>query len=436
MISRQKIAIIGADASGFHIFNTIYRSDDRYEVAIFINPSVKSFSSRYPAKLAGSNYPAGIPIMSSLKFQEFIKNNSIEKCIFSHYCVTSSQYLNLAAQCLAAGCTVLSHSLESTRLNPPKPLVTFSSDTQFDIPILIKILSTYKASGLKPIVAFYGIIQGLAAGEPFQRFNSVKDFEKISKYLTDHQRDVCEAALRDNFSLIFLYDFDQFCQSAIRDSSFDIVVVANMNNLPCFFRSHLQIHAFDDFTFGQVVSQHPSSIIAEQANILIHAHIKDQDCIKKLLHKEDERKVVEMTVTYSAKDAHSMKGKKCLLVDDPYPTTTCCAVHSISKHIAEFFGAIPVPPPSERSPSVGSIYFEPSEAQWPAMIPPETAGARKKFEVVGDDSFEIVASSTNTPIAAPEGKQLFQFSFKVDTSTLTEEVLELPAGAFVKQRLR
>jgi hypothetical protein len=52
-------------------------------------------------------YHSTIKIIPVAKYQSYLLNNKIEKCALSHYCVTSSLYLNIAAQCLAAGCTVI-----------------------------------------------------------------------------------------------------------------------------------------------------------------------------------------------------------------------------------------------------------------------------------------------------------------------------------------
>ena len=67
-MSRTNIAIFGADAAAFHIFNMIYSSDDRYDVQFFLNIEDQlltgSNSVKYPCISNSSLYPNGIPIIS------------------------------------------------------------------------------------------------------------------------------------------------------------------------------------------------------------------------------------------------------------------------------------------------------------------------------------------------------------------------------------
>jgi hypothetical protein len=174
---RTKVAIIGADASAFHIFNKLYRSDDRFEVSFFLNldpEDTDSSNRRYPPVLCGPSNERGIPIFAFAPLQHRLVDQAVEKCIFASSCVTSSHYLFLAAQCLAAGCSVTSHSLHSTQTPPSKPLVSFFADTQFDLLVLLRLLAFYRGVwGYKPAAVFS------ATGEVLRAMQS---------YLSDHPR--------------------------------------------------------------------------------------------------------------------------------------------------------------------------------------------------------------------------------------------------------
>ncbi|EAY22989.1 hypothetical protein TVAG_182250 [Trichomonas vaginalis G3] len=442
-MNRTKIVFIGADASVFHIFNTVYRNDDRFEILFFINPYTSSAlnqNTKYPPNLAGPIYPQGIPILNLVKFQTMLTNYKVEKCIFSQLLVTSGSYLNFAAQCLAAGCQVISHNLDLTRLTPPKPLASYFSDSQFDYEILKKIIDVYtKSSKLIPIVAISGPLSGLS-GEPFKRFNDAGNFVKSKLILDDHTRNICENLLQSSIPIIFIYDFDKFCQNAVRDNSFDMIIHLGFNSLPCFFKSHLQIYSCDDFTFPEDISHHSSSIIAEQSDLIIYAYLKSPDGINKFKHKIDSRKYTSLNVNFSVQSDVLLSSKPILLVDDPYPTRNCTAVRSISKGIAEQLHVQIYELPKTSDPNViGSIFFEPTEKEWPALIPPESvdqlriaqfADAMKKIDV------DTVLSSAqrSLPPQALVGKKLAQVKFDVDTTPITEDFLELPASAFIKQR--
>ncbi len=60
---RTRVLIMGAAGRDFHNFNTVYRGNKTYEVVAFTATQIPNIDGRkYPAKLAGTLYPKGIPI--------------------------------------------------------------------------------------------------------------------------------------------------------------------------------------------------------------------------------------------------------------------------------------------------------------------------------------------------------------------------------------
>ena len=55
--------IVGAAGRDFHNFNMLYRDNPEYNVVAFTAAQIPDIAGRkYPAALAGSLYPKGIPI--------------------------------------------------------------------------------------------------------------------------------------------------------------------------------------------------------------------------------------------------------------------------------------------------------------------------------------------------------------------------------------
>ena len=445
MNARTRCAIIGADPSAFHIFNTIYRNDDRYEIVFFINTDINSPQTKtikYPPNLSGTLYQQGIPIIKNAQFKSFLKDKDVTKCIFSHYCVTSGNYLNLAAQCLAAGCQVVSHNLDLTKLTPPKPLISFFSDTQFDYFILKKITETYKAMKFKPMCLFFGGATGVS-GSPFIIYKDLATFEKNNiEVLGDHKMTICKELLKNDIPIAFIYDCEAFCLAMTQDED-SILIAVGFNMLPCFFRSHLQIYSFDDSTFGDEISQHSSAIIAQQSDIIIYCPLGVPDDLSRFKHQKDGRKFITLPVTYSTGGFNYASGTdqplKALLVDDPYPANICTAVHSLSEKLAkEHFKVEVIQPPSDTTPTIASIYCEKTEAEWPALIMPDKAPNELEdfIKTIQEFPCDLIISSTQKPLPPIPGKKVIQLKFTLDTSAINETVLELPFSAFVKPRLR
>ena len=63
-MARTRVLIAGAAGRDFHNFNVVYRGRPEYEVVAFTATQIPNIDGRrYPAELAGSLYPEGIPIL-------------------------------------------------------------------------------------------------------------------------------------------------------------------------------------------------------------------------------------------------------------------------------------------------------------------------------------------------------------------------------------
>ena len=63
-MARTRVLIAGAAGRDFHNFNLVYRDRPEYEVVAFTATQIPNIDGRrYPAELAGSSYPDGIPIL-------------------------------------------------------------------------------------------------------------------------------------------------------------------------------------------------------------------------------------------------------------------------------------------------------------------------------------------------------------------------------------
>src|SRR5665811_2366339 len=61
-MARTRVVIMGAAGRDFHDFNVVYRNDPDFEVVAFTATQIPGIADRrYPAVLAGSLYPRGIP---------------------------------------------------------------------------------------------------------------------------------------------------------------------------------------------------------------------------------------------------------------------------------------------------------------------------------------------------------------------------------------
>ena len=73
----KTVIIMGAAGRDFHNFNTNFRDNSDYKVVAFTATQIPNIDGRvYPAELAGSLYPDGIPIADESELEALILNSS------------------------------------------------------------------------------------------------------------------------------------------------------------------------------------------------------------------------------------------------------------------------------------------------------------------------------------------------------------------------
>ena len=72
-MSARRVLIMGAAGRDFHNFNVCFRDNPAFEVVGFTATQIPNITDRrYPAQLAGTRYPDGIPIYEEDRIEELI----------------------------------------------------------------------------------------------------------------------------------------------------------------------------------------------------------------------------------------------------------------------------------------------------------------------------------------------------------------------------
>ena len=103
-MDRKRVLIIGAAGRDFHNFNTVYRDRNEHEVVAFTATQIPEIDDRrYPAGLAGSLYPEGIPIEPMDELEQLIRDLKIDECVFSYSDIHYVDLMQIGNRVLAAG---------------------------------------------------------------------------------------------------------------------------------------------------------------------------------------------------------------------------------------------------------------------------------------------------------------------------------------------
>ena len=98
----ERILIMGAGGRDFHNFNTCFRDNAAVRVVAFTAAQIPGIEGRlYPASLAGSLYPAGIPVFPEDALPRLIRELAIDRVIFAYSDVPHAHVMHTASLVLA-----------------------------------------------------------------------------------------------------------------------------------------------------------------------------------------------------------------------------------------------------------------------------------------------------------------------------------------------
>src|SRR5919201_2570139 len=100
----HRVLIAGAAGRDFHNFNVVYRDRDDAEVVAFTATQIPNIDGRvYPPELAGSRYPAGIPIRPEDTLESIVREHAIDEVVFSYSDVSHEHVMHIASRAGGAG---------------------------------------------------------------------------------------------------------------------------------------------------------------------------------------------------------------------------------------------------------------------------------------------------------------------------------------------
>src|SRR5437773_2279982 len=124
-MTARRVLIMGAAGRDFHNFNLCYRDNRAFEVVGFTATQIPNISGRrYPAPLAGSLYPDGIPIYEEDRIEELIRTQSVDLVVFAYSDVSHAHVMHKGSQVVAAGADFVLLGFDATSLKSKKPVVS------------------------------------------------------------------------------------------------------------------------------------------------------------------------------------------------------------------------------------------------------------------------------------------------------------------------
>jgi len=325
-MNRVRTLIMGAAGRDFHNFNTVYRDNDKYEVACFTATQIPDIADRrYPAPLAGRLYPGGIPIHHERELTRLIHHEKIDEVIFAYSDVSHEYVMHKASAVLAAGASFKFIGTATTMLKSSKPVVaicavrTGSGKSQ----TTRRVAQILKGLGKKLVAVRHPMPYGDLTKQIVQRFGSFEDLD--AHECTIEEREEYEPHLRMGTVVYAGIDYAAILERAQAEA--DIVLWDGGNNDTPFFKPDLHIVVADPLRPGHETRYHPGETNLRMADVVVinkeaNAHPEDIESVRAAIRTNNSRAdIVDAASPIFVEDPAVIRGRRVLCIEDG-PTLT------------------------------------------------------------------------------------------------------------------
>jgi predicted GTPase len=264
----KRVLIMGAAGRDFHNFNVAFRNDPEVEVVAFTAAQIPFIDDRrYPAELAGPNYPLGIPIYPEERLEDLIRDLKVDEVVFSYSDVSHEFVMHRASAVLAAGASFALLGPDATMLPADVPVIAVcavrtgagKSQTTRAIAAIVR------SAGLRPVVVRHPMPYGDLVAERVQRFATLEDLDAAR--VTVEEREEYEHHIRAGTVVYAGVDYGAILEQAQQEC--DVLLWDGGNNDLPFYRPNLLIVVADPLRAGDETRFHPGEAGIRMADVVV-----------------------------------------------------------------------------------------------------------------------------------------------------------------------
>ena len=323
---KTRVIIMGAAGRDFHNFNVHWKHRPDVEVVAFTATQIPDIAGRkYPAVLAGPQYPQGIPIHPEDELEELIRRHQVGLVTFAYSDVSHEFVMHQACRVNAAGAEFVLLGAAQTMVESVKPVIAVGavrtgcgkSQTARRISEILKGL------GKKVAVVRHPMPYGDLAAQAVQRFTSVADMD--AAHCTIEEREEYEPHTARG-SLVFAgVDYEAILRRAEQEA--DVVLWDGGNNDTPFFKPDLNIVVADPHRPGHELRYYPGELNVRMADIVIVNKVDTADPEAVQTVEANVRAlnpkaiIVRANSPVTVDQPELVKGKRVLVIEDG-PTLT------------------------------------------------------------------------------------------------------------------
>jgi predicted GTPase len=358
-MARTRVLIAGAAGRDFHNFNLVYRDSPAHDVVAFTATQIPNIDDRrYPAALAGSLYPEGIPILPESALEQLIREHEIDVVVFAYSDVTHEHVMHIGSRALAAGASYELIAPRQTMLASSKPTVaicavrTGSGKSQ----TTRRVAELLREAGKRVAVLRHPMPYGDLTKQAVQRFERYEDLEAADA--TIEEREEYEPHIAEGNLVFAGVDYERILRAAEQEA--DVILWDGGNNDTPFIKPDLHIVVVDPHRPGHELRYHPGETNLRMADVCVvnkmdSATQEGIDAVLNSIHESnaDARIVLAASPFHVEGDVEEIRGKRVLAVEDGPTLTHGEMTYGAAVLAAKQYGAAELVDP--RSSAVGSI---------------------------------------------------------------------------------
>ncbi len=328
-MTKKNVIIIGAAGRDFHNFNTYFRDNEAFNVVAFTAAQIPDIDGRkYPAELAGSLYPDGIPIYAEEDLPRLIKELEADDCVFSYSDVTYNHVMQMSAIVNAAGANFVLLGAKDTMVKSTKPVIavgairTGCGKSQTSR----RIIELLMEKGLKVVAVRHPMPYGDLVAQKVQRFATVDDLKKHN--CTIEEMEEYEPHVVRGNVIYAGVDYEAILRQAENDpNGCDVILWDGGNNDFPFYKSDLTVTVTDPHRAGHELLYYPGEATLRMADVVVinkmdSASPENIQIVRESIEKVNGNAiVVDGASPIKVDDPSVIKGKRVLVVEDG-PTLT------------------------------------------------------------------------------------------------------------------
>lgn len=328
---KKKVIIIGALGYDFHVFNTVFRDNEEYDVIAFTIAGEQNLGTtdeterKFPSALAGKLYPNGIPMVSEELLEDIIKKYQVDEVVFAYSDVSHEEVMHKASRVLSAGANYRLISGKFTQIKANKPVVAICAvRTGCGKSQVSRATYRYlKSKGYRVVAIREPMPYGDLVKQNVMRFENYEDLDKYD--CTIEEREEYEPYIEQGLVIYSGVDYEKVIREAEKEA--DVIIFDGGNNEISFYITDLLFIVVDPLRPGHEVKYHPGEVNAKYADAFVinkmnSAKPEDVKIVEDNLNKlnPDAIKIYTNSVV-TVENTHKINGKRVIVVEDG-PTLT------------------------------------------------------------------------------------------------------------------